>query len=451
MRRSAPRKRGRPQATHRLPDGSEITGLSRQADGRWRISATGEVFFESDEYLAIARFEATVAKLKQRHTASLPLPPQPGPEAAFAAVEAAGATRFEMKFRIGSPVEYSVLVDGDAYWAAVRRHLLTDPKSVATKTGVEWVARGADLPRPMASPTLDELIATYAAKPGITGEEIQRCKKFWGEFSRIVGIKTIRELTHDQVATCESAVGDLGLSPKSVKHRYTRIRTVISYALKRGKGPADCRSALDVLAMLEAKDANPLDPRPISPCDFWAVYNAATRAEDFVFAAMMLFSLNAALYPSEVGSVRWDEIDLARGEYVSRRRKTGIVRVAVLWPETVSALRALPRDRDTVFNTSRQAYKRFSVHREWTTYRAAAEVQDGVTFAQIRDASFTQACRTSLDQARVLAGHKYGGATDAYVARNPRFVAKACTAIRAAYFPRRKMAECKGKSRRHTV
>jgi integrase len=155
-----------------------------------------------------------------------------------------------------------------------------------------------------------------------------------------------------------------------------------------------------------------------------------------VFAAMMLFALNAALYPSEVGSVRWDEIDLDRAEYVSRRRKTGIVRVAVLWPETVTAVKALTRCRETVFNTSRQAYNRFSVHREWTTYRTAAKVRDGVTFAQLRDAAFTEACRKSLDQARVLAGHKYGGATDAYVARNPRFVTEACAGVRHAFFPK---------------
>lgn len=285
-----------------------------------------------------------------------------------------------------------------------------------------------------------ELIATYAAKPGITGEEVQRCKKFWSEFSRIVGIKEIRELTHDHVAAYESAVDDLDLSPKSVKHRYTRIRTVIAYALKRGKGPADCRAALDVLAMLEARDSNPLDPRPISPADFWAIYDAAVEAKDEVFGSMMLFSLNAALYPSEVGSVRWEEIDSKRGEYVSRRRKTGIVRVAVLWPETVEALEALPRDRATAFNTSRQAYNRFSVHREWTAYRTATQVPKGVTFSQIRDAAFTQACRTSLDQARVLAGHKYGGATDACVARNPQFVASACASIRAAYISRPRQA-----------
>jgi hypothetical protein len=55
------------------------------------------------------------------------------------------------------------------------------------------------------------------------------------------------------------------------------------------------------------------------------------------------------------------------------------------------------------------------------------------TFAQIRDAAFTAACRVSLDQARVLAGHRMPGAVDHYVLRQPQFVRKACEAIRTLF------------------
>jgi hypothetical protein len=107
--------------------------------------------------------------------------------------------------------------------------------------------------------------------------------------------------------------------------------------------------------------------------------------------------------------------------------------VAVLWQETVTALKGLPHDKATTFNTKVQAYNRFSAHREWTKYRDAAGMK-AVTFAQIRDAAFTTACRVSLDQARVLAGHRLPGAVDHYVLRDPQMVADACAAIRAAYF-----------------
>ena len=167
--RSTPRKRGRPQAQHRKPDGTEVKGLSRQADGRWRISETGETFFEPDEHLAIARFEQVNARLRGQKTVNLPLPPQPGPEEARAAAIAAGATRVRAFIRRGQPPEYMIPIDSAAFWAEVRRVLLEDPRNVASKTGVEWVGRGADLPRPTPSPTMPQLIDTYAAKPGITG------------------------------------------------------------------------------------------------------------------------------------------------------------------------------------------------------------------------------------------------------------------------------------------
>ncbi len=432
---SAPRKRGRPLAAHRLPDGSKVEGLARQADGRWRISATGEVFFERDEHVAVARFEATMARLRKQNVVALPLPPQPGPEAAFEAVESSGATQFQMSFAVGKPVQYAVLVGSEPYWAAVRQHL-TDPRLVARMTGVEWVSRGADLPIPKPSPTLTELIDTYAAKPGVTREEIQRVKKFWGEFVTVVDGKTLREIDHDRVAAYEAWIADRDdLSPKSIKHRYSRIRTVVAYAMRRGKNPDDCRRALDVLQMLETPDgANPIDPKPIAKDDFWAIHSSAVEAGDDVFAALMLFALNAALYPSEVGSVKWSEIDIESGMYVSRRRKTGIVRVAGLWPETVTAMKALPQNGDYAFQTSRMHFTRFSVHRQWEIHRKTAK-RETVTFDQIRDGAFTSACRVSLDQARVLAGHKFGGATDNYVARHPGFVRDAVNAIHADYFP----------------
>jgi hypothetical protein len=56
----------------------------------------------------------------------------------------------------------------------------------------------------------------------------------------------------------------------------------------------------------------------------------------------------------------------------------------------------------------------------------------------ILDASFTAACRQDLDQARILPGHKLPGAVDAYVLRDPSFVADACKAIRVALFADRK-------------
>lgn len=321
-----------------------------------------------------------------------------------------------------------------AFYGWLRKMVLTQGEWLAQKTGVPALGWLGDIQRPDESPKLADIVKVYLKKPNLSPEEGRRTLRFWNEFTKIVGVTTVGEIRHAQVERYEAKINETDLGPKSIKHRYSRVKTVLSYALKRGRNPEHCRKALDTLAMLEVETPDSLDPNPIKPSEFWAIHKAATDAGDDMFAAMMLFSLNAALYPSEAGDVRWSDIDLERGEFVTRRRKTSVPRIAVLWPETIEALKKLPQERETVFNTPRTNYKRFSNFRDWKIYRDSVKLPD-VKFNQIRDAAFTAACRVSLDQARVLAGHRMPGAVDAYVLRQPQFVAQACEGIRQTFMP----------------
>ena len=449
---STGKKRGRPQGRHRMRNGTEIQGLIRRGDGRWKVSATGQTFVEPDEELAVARFHEILGKNRPSNLGTV----QVHRDAVEAMIDLAHRT-----IDAGCSLQASVTPlpsngdDGDndrtgsgyaisdetlspEQWRWLRKQLVRNRKWVAERVGVEQIGWLPNLVKPALSPTLDELIECYAAKQGITREEVTRCRHFWKEFTDIIGLKTIGELEHEHIERYEAKVADMDLAPKSVKHRYTRIRTVIAYAMKRGKGQDDCRRALDKLAMLEVENVHSLDPNPIAPADFWKIQAAAVAAGDKTFAALMLFALNAALYSSEIGAVRWEDVDLNRGEFATRRNKTKVPRVCCLWPETVKALKALARDRETIFNTRVQPYQRFSIHREWTRYRTDANVKEGVTFAMLRDAAFTTACRTSVDQARVLAGHRLPGAVDHYVLRNPRFVSDVCGAIRQEFYGAKK-------------
>lgn len=452
------RKTGRHYAEHVGPNGDRLVGLSHLYGNRWRISQTGERF-RGSEAEAIRRYHAAMDRLRQQDQKLIPIREEPtsdvlqkgkgGPDGQLTVVgpgsdiakaykearEAGG--KIHIRIVPGGKTTTSIAVHGPAFWAEVGRLLEEEPKLVAAKTGVPWVAWGPSLKPPGPSATLDELIEAYAAKPGLSGDEVTRIKRFWGEFASIVPIKTIGELTHDHVAEYErrinaKIVDGKPLGPKSIKHRFSRVRTVIAYGLRRGKGE-ECRKALDVLAMLEVPEGDSLDPNPISPTDFGAILAAARKAKDATFAALLIAALNFAMYPGEIGAVRWDEIELDRGEFAARRHKTAVPRVAVLWPETLAAIKALPRARAQIFCTRVQAYNRFSTHRDWTKYRLAAKVEPGVTFNRIRDAAFTIACRVSLDQARVLAGHRLPGAVDHYVLRQPQFVKDACAAIRSTF------------------
>lgn len=463
-------KTGRPTAVYKTSWGEQVPGLRRLKDGRrWRTSWPNQMTFtEPDERLAVARFREWEAGQQERkigipvssarlndmdalrkaivasspardaapafpsYPADTPFPFALSEPSAAPSISPPRPIRMELH---GDRLEfYNSLTEEDAFFPWLRRLILENRQRVSERTGIESLAYLPELSKPAPSPRLEDLVECYAAKPGLSADEVARCRRFWQEFADLVGVDTLRELTHDHVEQYEAKIGAMGLAPKSVKHRYTRIRTVIAHAMKRGKGPEDCRAALDKLAMLQVESVNSLDPNPISPAAFWKIHTAAVEAGDQTFAAMMLFSLNAALYSSEAGAVRWADVDLKRGEFAARRNKTQVPRVACLWPETVAALKALPQERGTIFNTSVQAYNRFSVHRDWTKHRAAADPKCEATFAMIRDAAFTLACRVSLDQARVLAGHRLPGATDHYILRAPQFVKDACEAIRKEFF-----------------
>lgn len=403
-------------ATYRTTWGTRVEGLSRKADGRWRVAVSGETFVEADERLAIARFHAMTKKESYD-----------------------GGAKLESSVNENGTLFFKAETDEAAFWAKVREEIIMRPEYVAKMTGIEQIAYLTDIKKPTPSVTLEDLGELYATKVGLTPNEASRSRLFWKEFTKAVAVPTVRDIDHDAIARYEGVVQSGGYAPKSKLHRYRKIRTIFAHAIKRGRAIVECRRALDCTAMLEVKDATPLDPRPIKADDFWTMHNTATKADDSVFAAMLLMALNCCLYPGEAAAIKWEEVDLKAGELVTSRPKTGVSRVAVLWPETVKALEALPRRGEYVFNTCVRSYTVFSALASWRKYREAAELDDAIVFSMIRDAGYTAACRSSmLDQARVLAGHRLPGASDHYIKRNPQFVAKACEAIHAEFFNTKK-------------
>ena len=115
----------------------------------------------------------------------------------------------------------------------------------------------------------------------LSDNELSRSKCFWAEFEKVakrLNVTTVDGVTSDLAHAYESYIEGQKLAPKSKLHRYRKVRGILHYAIKRGKSVEACRKALDVLAMLEVKDAHPLDPTPITPADFWAIHGEALKA-----------------------------------------------------------------------------------------------------------------------------------------------------------------------------
>jgi hypothetical protein len=87
-----------------------------------------------------------------------------------------------------------------------------------------------------------------------------------------LGVTTVDGISHELAHKYEAALARKQLSPKTRLHRYRKIRGILHFNIRRGNSIEACRKALDVLAMLQVKDAHPLDPTPIAPDDFWAIH-----------------------------------------------------------------------------------------------------------------------------------------------------------------------------------
>lgn len=429
------KKRGRRRVPYHCEwNDTYVHGLLQvKGSNRWRITdgpLAGREYRENDSREAVRRYyELTQAN---RPSVAIPADGSRTLEAIGRATEeafAAGADEVELPAELLNQDQ----ADQAGFFAQMRKMILEQPKLCARETGIEWLA-WHEHQEPKPSPKLTDVIEHYAKKPGLSHDEVVRARKFWIQFGKAAGAETLKDVTHEAVAKYETKMQGEGLSPKSIKHRYTKVKTIVAHAMKRGMDNQACRAALDVLAMLEVPDATPLAPHPISIDDFWTIRAKAVEAGDAQFAAMMLTAANCCMYSGEVAALKWDEVNLKTGEVVTARPKTGVARVAVLWTETIAALKALPRERDYVFFSERRSYTTNLVSRHFADYRDQAKLPETVKFGDIRDAAYTYACRAvTLDKAKILAGHRLSGSTDHYVARNPQFVAPACAAIREAF------------------
>lgn len=455
-------KNGRPRAVYRASWGERVPDLYKLSDGRWRLSGPEKTTFsEADERIAVMRAQALLAE--RRGSADILVPKASAKMSDIVAVRqaldslgipAAGIPQplsnpFQprlVKPSKGQPIlikadddeltVYQGLTQRKSFGIWLRKLILQEGKLAAELTGIETLAHLGTVKPPAPSAKLSALLTTYTAKPKLSANEITRSKTFWTEFVKAVGVAHIGEVGHDQIVAYEGVVRAMGLSTKSDHHRFTKIKTIIAFGLRRGLDIEGCRRALDATALLDAQHKNQSDPRPIEPAAFWRVYTKAKDAGDNVYAALMLTALCTCSYGGEVASMKWSEIDLKAGTYIGRRPKTGVSRVATLWPQIVAALKKIPkRDGvDAIFNTNVRSHTILSVLRSWRRYRKAAGYGEELTFGQIRDAAYSIACQNaSLDQAKALAGHRFPGMADAYVRRRPDFVASACAAVGAEF------------------
>jgi integrase len=395
-------------------DGKHINGLrKRPSDGRWELS-DGSTFVESDEAKAVAKFlEIT------RPLTNLP------------SWENSPVYDLQRGFTlIGGTI--GGLTAEERMWRWFGQQVLTIPKLVAKKTGVEEIAYLKKIAKPENLPTFAELEKVWKDHFKKSPEQKRRVLHHWEDFKKATGVKAIDDITHAVSIQYRDAVYARKLSAKMQSNIFTRIRRLLTFAKSRAVAPKALGEAIDALALLTPDDTTTtINPQPIEKSDFHKLLDAA----DPETKAMLLLMLNGAYYLQEVVRLKWSDIN--NGAIVNHRAKSGkIVRVAVLWQETIDALAKLKRKGDFIF----VAYTGLPLgikgaELRFRNLRTAAEVGDEVKSSHIRDGAATAAAEANVNTEllNLLLGHR-SGINDLYVKRNPKMVKPAAEAVHGKYF-----------------
>ena len=408
----------RPYRRHyRTSWGETMIGLTRSADGRFRpVGHSTPAWSGADEAKAIHRFRLWQARQGQGD----------------------GLTLEELDAECS--VHFGPTGEGKIHWTRYYHELLTrDPRQAAVELDDERLARLGELGERLPSLALPEIGHAYQNKqPPLSASWQRKAARYWSEFCDIVRAETVRDITAEDIGHYSDAIlAQRDKSPTYAAHRFGLVKSVFAYALKRGRDVERLNRVLTLCKMFTAPRKNGTDPKPISPEHFHALLDAAPTT----FKAVLLLSLNAALYPSEVSAVKKNHCNLDTGTLVMERSKTRTVRVAVLWPRTIDAIRAYQAERPhesayLFVGRTGKPWDGNHLTRHFRTIRDGIEGFDrSVEFAHLRDGAYTAAIEGGADlmHSKLLAGHRVG-ISDAYVKRNPLMVADACDAIERHYF-----------------
>jgi len=434
-------RRGRPKKPYQTSWGEVVVGLTKCRDGRWRIAATEGWFTEPDERRAVAyyrRWEKSRAPEQVR--VSVPATAFPDKQSFDRAW--GGDVQF-VPAHGDQPAGLEVELPEAVLWPWLREQLITRPQWVAEQVGIPELAALSrfDLPKPPIS--ISKVVGGYRNHSSAKEKAKREALASFEALVKFAGAKTLDDLSDEKLLAFRKHVVEESklTSSGTIAAYFSRIRGVIRTAGRE----LDAHQIEVALAKCKAKLYPPPnnvvdDPHPISRENFHALLDGTERTNiPHVWKAMLLLGLNCLLYMEDVCDLTWSSINLEVGTLISRRKKRGrCLRVAVLWPETVAALSALPRRGQSPYVFASMHGTRFNRNTKINDFRDFAEKAGvrGVTFSHLRDGGYTAACHAlgvDMKLAELLAGHKTG-MKDKYVLRTPEVVKPATDAVYRAYF-----------------
>lgn len=341
------RAKGRPADYVKAPDGkTPIVGLSvEKSSGKYYTSHhKPKKFFGTDYHSAIMRFRQWEARQK-------------GERVAVTIVAPIKSERVRAEFQTYAHKKESWVTDdiaayyrellttdqrqravmlSDDFWAVVRIAIMEDPYLAAQKTGLP-LDRLESLPAPQPSIRLSEALANYQHKTkSISDGEVKQVKLAWDDFKSSISVATIKRI--DKAGVTKWVKGLLtDHSAKFAKNRIGRVKTVLLYN-HRHETDGYCERVLRWIRACDLPSVNLMNPNPISRDDFSTLLKVGKTEADY-WEPMLLVALNCCYYAIDVIRLPVSAVSLSAGTITFVRAKENTPRVAVLWTQTIEALR----------------------------------------------------------------------------------------------------------------
>ena len=352
----------------------------------------------------------------------------------------------------GKPVDWDsipedLLIPAKVVWSTVGDFIRSTPQKAAKLIGIPQIAYLTDLEKPR---TLNLSLAgtNYHndKRAGITNKQWKNSKVWWAEFVKYcgdLGVTEVNQLDFDifqqyanHVKTQQSIKSAKTKRVKANSYRRSRfgtVTTVINYAAETQKIDAAewARLKLAWKKTLRLPKQKEGQKNILTPGEFQAMLD---KASDFD-KALLLLGVNTAFSPIDF-DVQWTHIDLDSQTLYYRREKKdegqieGITRSAVLFDETVEALRKIKTDTQWVFAMREGPIAPSTVWKRIIHIRGAAGITKNIRPEDLRNTAATIAAENApAAQYNVLMGHSLGAEDQGYIARHRYFTYDACRAI----------------------
>jgi integrase len=434
--------RGRPAHDYKSKTFGTIEGLTKLSSGRWKIRSTGHRFRSTDEAKAIEYFNEKTGRSNVIVIGGAAAA-EDAPHLDVRGVSDAGDVQTKQVVRRDVSQVFGAAMEERTAYLWFRQQLLDDPRRVAAMTGLPSLANWRKFDQyEEETSKLSSLWPLYKAHTEAKAPKtIAKTKKAWDRFVASVDVIRCDDVTDDLLLRYSHQIsGDTTLKSKTQALEFSKVKAVVNVAAENGAKVGTLPSRLKLKLKTKTRDGEEDSlPAPMSKKTFRTLLNST---DDLKMRVLLLMGLNCAMYIAEVCDVKWKHVDLERGTLVMRRGKTKIMRAAVLWPETVAALKAwkAQKTRGEYVLTSQRGtkYNEESCRKWYGEYRDRLKMdrEKDNDFNSLRDAAATASSgKVLLQQTQVLCGHKVtkNGLTDKYIARHPEYVADACRVIHEAF------------------